>query len=154
MAQDVMGELTFVGHMQLVHLNLAISIVQRGPSRADCFSWPAGPSGLYTARSTYHCLCFGAQRVPFATCICRSWALLKCKIFVWLAVQHRIWTSDRGAKHGLQDQSSVCYTCLQEKDNAQHILIQCVYTWEVGHEGFNALNMSIRRPEVDGTLID
>ena len=124
--QDVTGDLTFVGHMQLVHLNLAISTVQRDPSRHDFFSWPADPSGKYTARSTYHHLCLGTQRVAFASFFWKSWALLKCKMFAWLALQHRIWTSDRRAKHGLQDSPSVCYTCLREEDDAEHILIQCL----------------------------
>lgn len=51
--QDVVGELTFVGHLQLVHLNLAISTVQRDTSVSDAFFWPADPSGVYSAKSTY-----------------------------------------------------------------------------------------------------
>ena len=54
---DINGELNFVGHLQLVHLNLAITTVQRDPSNPDCFSWPADPSGVYSAKSTY-------QRLP------------------------------------------------------------------------------------------
>lgn len=151
---DVVGELTFVGHMQLVHLNLAINTVQRDPSRPDCFSWPADPSGMYTASSTYHRLCLGVQRVPYAACIWKSWALLKCKIFAWLAVQHRIWTSDRRAKHGLQDQPSACYLCPQDEDNAEHILVHCVYAREVWHECFEALHLTTRRPTADDNLMD
>uniref|UniRef100_A0A8R7TT92 Reverse transcriptase zinc-binding domain-containing protein n=1 Tax=Triticum urartu TaxID=4572 RepID=A0A8R7TT92_TRIUA len=100
---DISGEVNFVGHMQLLHLNLAISTINRDPSKDDLFSWPADPSGSYTAKSTYIRLCQGAERPPYATCIWRSWAILKCKIFVWLAVQHRIWTLDRRARHGLQN---------------------------------------------------
>ena len=37
-------------------------------------------------------------------CVWRSWAPLKCKIFAWLAMQYRLWTSDRRARHGLQDE--------------------------------------------------
>ena len=88
--QDMDDDLSFMGHMQLVHLNLAISTVPREATRVDHFSWPADPSGQYTARSTYHRLCQGIQRVAYASCIWKSWALLKCKLFVWLAIQHRI----------------------------------------------------------------
>uniref|UniRef100_A0A8R7TJR7 Reverse transcriptase zinc-binding domain-containing protein n=1 Tax=Triticum urartu TaxID=4572 RepID=A0A8R7TJR7_TRIUA len=106
---DIRGEINFVGHMQLLHLNLAISTINRDPTSEDHFSWPADPSGSYMAKSTYHRLCQGAERAPYATCIWKSWAILKCKIFVWLAVQHRIWTSDRRARHGLQTASSPCF---------------------------------------------
>ena len=134
-------EINFGGHMQLLHLNLAISTVIREPSREDSFSWPADPSGTYTAKSTYYRLCLGAERVPYDTCIWKSWALLKCKIFVWLAVQHWIWNSDRRAKHRLQDAPSTCYTCLQDEGNAENILVQCVYAREVWNYIFDALSL-------------
>uniref|UniRef100_A0A8R7UVP5 Reverse transcriptase zinc-binding domain-containing protein n=1 Tax=Triticum urartu TaxID=4572 RepID=A0A8R7UVP5_TRIUA len=106
---DISGVVNFGGHLQLLHLNLAISTVNRVPLAEDSFSWPADPSGGYTAKSTYLRLCSGTERVPYAACIWKSWALLKCKFFAWLAVQHRIWTSDRRARHGLQDAPSACY---------------------------------------------
>uniref|UniRef100_A0A8R7RED1 Reverse transcriptase zinc-binding domain-containing protein n=1 Tax=Triticum urartu TaxID=4572 RepID=A0A8R7RED1_TRIUA len=151
---DINGELNFVGHLQLVHLNLAINTVQRDPSNPDCFSWPADPSGLYSAKSTYQKLCLGDERAPYASCIWKSWALLKCKIFIWLAVQHRIWTSDRRAKHGLQDRPSACYTCLQDEDNAEHILVQCGYAREVWHTCFQDLALNTRASVVDDTFLD
>uniref|UniRef100_A0A8R7PSA7 Reverse transcriptase zinc-binding domain-containing protein n=1 Tax=Triticum urartu TaxID=4572 RepID=A0A8R7PSA7_TRIUA len=103
---DISGDVNFVGHLQLLHLNLAISMINRDLASDDRFSWPADPFGSYTAKSTYIRLCQGAERAPYATCIWRSWAILKCKIFVWLAVQHQIWTSDKRARHGLQNASS------------------------------------------------
>jgi hypothetical protein len=59
--------------------------------------------------------------------IWRSFAPLKCKIFGWLAIRRRLWTSDRRAQHGLQDHLDPCGTCLQEEDNVDHILSQCLY---------------------------
>lgn len=76
-------------------------------------------------------LCSTLPRSPMAKCIWRSWAPLKCKIFAWLAMQYRIWTSDRRARHGLQDEPSPCYTCLQDQDDADHILSCCTYAREV-----------------------
>ena len=54
---DISGDVNFVGHMQLLHLNLAISTINCDPNREDSFSWPADPSGSYTAKSTYNRLC-------------------------------------------------------------------------------------------------
>nr|XP_040244157.1 uncharacterized protein LOC120963556 [Aegilops tauschii subsp. strangulata] len=151
---DLHGELNFGSHLQLLHLNLVVNTVILDPSSDDLFSWPADSSGRYTAQSTYHRLCLGTERVPFASCIWKSWALLKCKLFAWLAVQHRIWTTDRRARHGLQEVPSACYTCLQEEDNAEHILVQCVYAREVWHYTWNTLGLQGRIPEAHASLLD
>ena len=100
---DIRGDLSYMAHIQLIHLQHVIATTPRDLNTEDVFRWPCEPSRLYTARSTYERLCQGLVRSSMASCIWRSWATLKCKIFVWLAVQYRIWTSDRRARHGLQD---------------------------------------------------
>jgi hypothetical protein len=37
----------------------------------------------------------------------------KGKIFGWLALKYRLWTSDRRQRHGLQEDTAACYNCLQ-----------------------------------------
>ena len=83
--------------LQTVHLRHAIATVQRDELANDKFIWPHEKSGEYTAKSTYKQLCQGGIRASMAEAIWRSWAPLKCKIFAWLAGQHRLWTSDRRA---------------------------------------------------------
>jgi hypothetical protein len=39
-------------------------------------------------------------------------------------------TLDR-ARHGLQDLPNACYTCLQEEDNVDHVLVLCPYARHV-----------------------
>lgn len=56
---DVTGDLSFTTHMQLMHLGMVVNSVQRDLSSPDRFSWPADPSGVYTAKSTYRWLCDG-----------------------------------------------------------------------------------------------
>ena len=99
-------------------------------------------------------LCQGRERVPYASCIWRSWAPLKCKIHVWLTIQHRIWTSDRRARHGLQDHPSACFTCLQEEDNAEHIHLQCSYARQVWHKCIVGLNLEVAHPLGQDSLLD
>lgn len=98
---DVQGYISFTAHMQVANLCLTISTVPRNDQQPDQFIWPADKSGNYTAGSVYHRLCMGLLRSPTAECIWRSWAPLCCKIFAWLTVQYRLWTSDRRARHGL-----------------------------------------------------
>lgn len=118
------------------------------------FYWPADDKGIYTAKSTYSRLCMGLTRSPTAGGIWRSWAPLRCKIFAWLTVQYRLWTSDRRARHGLQDAPSPCFTCLQEEDNVDHILTQCPYAREVWHRCFEVLQINIQPPIQTDTFTD
>jgi hypothetical protein len=65
--------------------------------------------------------------------IWKNKATPKSKLFMWLVVQHRIWTVDRRVRRGLQTTTSVCFVYLQEEDNAEHIMMQCVMAREVWH---------------------
>ncbi|KAK1597004.1 hypothetical protein QYE76_048296 [Lolium multiflorum] len=76
----------------------------------------------------------------------------KSKLFVWLAAQHRIWTSDRRLRHGLQAHSSPCFLCLQEEDTAELILVQCVFAREVWHLCRQALRLNFEIPTTDSTI--
>lgn len=151
---DIQGELSFMAHIQVYQLCQAITTVDRADSEPDRFEWPCDVSGTYTARSVYSRLCLGLVTSPTAAGIWRSWAPLKCKIFMWLAVQHRLWTSNRRARHGLQDNPSPCYTCLQEEDDVDHILAHCVYAREVWHRCFDLLHINIQCPTQDTSFID
>lgn len=153
-AQDTQPQSTFGALLQMMHLRHAIATVPRDEQLDDNFAWPHDPSGVYSAKSTYTQLCQGGIRSSTATSIWRSWAPLKCKIFAWLAGQHRLWTSDRRARHGLQDTPSVCFTCLQDEDNAEHILVHCVYAREVWHTCFDTLQLSVTTPSCNDTFVD
>ena len=138
--------------MLLLHL-LAIATVIRDPDRPDKFTWPCAASGTYSAISTCNRLCQELPVCHYASAIWRSWAPLKCKIFTWLAAQYRIWTSDRRARHGLQDTASACFTCLQEEDNVDHIFMQCVYAQETWHCCLDAIQLPIQRPATTDTFL-
>jgi hypothetical protein len=81
-----------------------------------------------------------------------SFAPAKCKIFAWLAMKYRVWTSDWRARHGLQGQPDPCYTCLQEEDNVDHILTQCPYARQVWFDVFRSANLRIHEPGLDSNL--
>ena len=130
---DVPGTLAFRGAREVLVLWAAVSNVERNQTASDSFYWPWSKSGCYSARSTYNMLVQGRERFPLAEPIWKCWAAPKCKLFVWLASQHRIWTSDRRFRHGLQDRPSACFVCLQEEDTADHILAQCVFARQVWH---------------------
>ena len=82
---------------------MVIARVNRNLGAEDEFSWPWCRSGSYSARSTYRMISQGRTRFQLAQPIWRSLATPKSKLFIWLAVQHRIWTADRRFRHGLQE---------------------------------------------------
>ena len=149
---DLVGELPMEGFVQCVELCAAILQVERDIEVEDQFTWPCSSSGQYTARSTYARLCQGGERFAAAACIWEAKAPLKCKIFQWLAIRGRLWTTVRRAKHGLQEVPNACFVCLQELDSVEHILIKCAYAREVWHRSFCDAGLPDLAPTVEDEL--
>jgi hypothetical protein len=59
-------------------------------------------------------------------------ALLKVKLFFWLALHGRIWRADRRKRRGLQD-SAECALCSQDHETVDHLLVSCVFVRELWH---------------------
>jgi hypothetical protein len=121
---DVVGELSIEGWMQCALLWEEMERVPREGGRPDLITWKGSASSRYTTSATYDMICQGRISWEMAKPLWRSFAPLKCKIFGWLALRYRLWTSDRRTRHGLQEHSDPCPTCLQEEDNVDHILVQ------------------------------
>lgn len=126
--------------------------VPRDAQADDVFRWPCSKLGTYSARDTYKRLCLGREDFKASTWIWKSKAPLKCRIFAWLAIQYRLWTSDRRQRHNLQTQTSACFVCLQEEDTVDHLLLQCVYAREVWFQSSNELGVQIPTPTSEDTL--
>jgi hypothetical protein len=75
-------------------------------------------------------------------------------MFMWLAAQHRIWTSDRRVRHGLQAQTASCFVCEQEEDTAEHILVQCVHARQAWFTGSQLGPFAFTMPEQVSELRD
>jgi hypothetical protein len=81
-----------------------------------------------------------------------SFAPPKCKIFAWLALRYRLWTSDKRFRHGLQDRSAACFWCLQEEDALDHVLMRCLYARQVWFGCITAVGLNIVEPNRDSSL--
>lgn len=69
---DVHGELSFLGHMQVYELCQAMATVDRNTEMPDRFEWPCDVSGNYTTALTYKRLCMGHIQSTTAGCIWSS----------------------------------------------------------------------------------
>lgn len=99
--------------------------------------------GQYTTASAYKMLSEGGIRFQAHTAIWKSWALLLCKVFMWLTIQYRLWTSDRRLRHGLQDETSPCFLCEQEEDIVDHLLLQCAFARHVWYLCFFKVDIDL-----------
>ncbi|WVZ84633.1 hypothetical protein U9M48_031641 [Paspalum notatum var. saurae] len=84
----------------------------------------------FPRKSAYNAFFLGSVKFAPWKRIWKSWAPLRCKFFVWLAVKNRCWTGDRLLKHGLPHPSA-CLLCDQEDETIQHILGACVFSREI-----------------------
>lgn len=98
--------------------------------------WKWNNVGSYTSASTYAMIWEGSIHFSPASAIWKCWTSLSCKLFMWLATQYRLWTSDQRLRHGLQDQSSPCYICDQQEYSVDHILLRCGFARQVWHNSF------------------
>jgi hypothetical protein len=144
MAQDNQQQLTLRTYF--------IFGVPRDGRRPDQILWKGEVSGVYTTRATYNMLCQGRVTWSMAKPIWRSFAPPKCNIFGWLAIRRRLWTSDRRARHVLQDHPDPCATCLQEEDNVDHILTQCPYAKMVWFGCLRRVGSQLPEPQENTNL--
>jgi hypothetical protein len=98
---DIQGELTAEAARQCVQLWACINLVDRDIEEDDVLSWSCSANGVYSAKSTYDMLQSEGVEFPMADAIWKNGAPLKAKIFMWLTIQHRLWTADRRHRHGL-----------------------------------------------------
>jgi hypothetical protein len=149
---DIQGEMTAELWMQCLTLWEAVEIVERDGTRPDHISWKGVESGIYTAKGTYKMLCLGNVQWSMSEPVWGSFSLMKCKVFAWLALKYRLWTSDRRARYGLQEHLDTCYTCLQEEDNVDHILVLSPYARQVRCKVIRNANLRIADPGFTGNL--
>ena len=140
---DIVGDMDTDGLAQFIQLWEVLMEVHPTAGIEDKPVWAWTAHGDYSAVSAYRMLCEGGIRFQLSSAIWKNEAPLACKIYVWLAVQYRLWTSDRRFRHGLQDRTSPCYLCDQEEDNVDHILLQCVYARQVWFQCFTRANINL-----------
>lgn len=104
--------------------------------------WRWTPDGTYNARSAYNMMHTGAIKFRGHTLIWKTWAPLRVKIFLCLALKHRHWTADRRARHGLEAREN-CYLCDQAPGTIDHIIASCPNTQEVWFYVCQALGQNL-----------
>jgi hypothetical protein len=99
--RDVMHNVTPDILAEYITLWMVIDAISFDPTdpRPDEIIWTRTASGEYTASSAYHMQFQGSVESNFKTLIWQVWAPSRCKFFVWLMLQNRVWRADRLLLH-------------------------------------------------------
>jgi hypothetical protein len=93
---------------------------------------------MLTNKSFYSRFFSSLQMDDIATKVWRSTALLKCKIFCWLARKKRLPTNERWFRHHLG--SSATYLSCPRDEDTHHLLLRCPMAsevWRFFHHDFD-----------------
>ena len=103
--RDIAGALSPAALIQYVELwrMLQSATLSAGP---DVLRWKWTESGVYSAKSCYLALFHGSTTDAPWKLTWKTWAPLRIKIFIWLALQDRCWTADHLARRGLPHNDS------------------------------------------------
>jgi hypothetical protein len=115
---------------QLINVWSAVHNVHFTENEEDKIVWKLTSHGEYTATSAYKAQLLGTTATNFNILIWKPWAPRKCKTFAWLIIQNRVWTSDRLATRGWQN-NSFCPLCRHTQETALHLLAECRYTRKI-----------------------
>jgi hypothetical protein len=98
------------------------------PGVEDSHIWRLSSGGQYSAKSAYEGFFFGSMLFGHYERIWKTWALAKCRFFLWLVAHNKCWTADRLAWLGLpHPEPEQCPLRDQHDDTINHILISFVF---------------------------
>jgi hypothetical protein len=102
-------------------------------------------TGSYTARSAYLTQINGSFDDYECNKLWAAKAENKCKMFRWLILQNKVWTSDKVAKHGGQS-NTICQLCRSQTGTAIHMLAYCPYSIRVWQQLQNWVGAPLQPP--------
>ena len=138
--QDITGTLTAQSLSEYIILWQIVEAVELRVGVEDIIRWKWTTDAAYSARSAYLAFFQGTIHFEGAKPIWKTWAPQKVKLFMWLAVRQRIWTSDRRRHRGLTSDAT-CRLCDQEEETADHLLCTCSFTRQVWHTLLSVLGI-------------
>ncbi|WVZ85537.1 hypothetical protein U9M48_032454 [Paspalum notatum var. saurae] len=143
---DIRGALSVQVLVEYLQLWSLVDEVDLQPDTADRHIWRLSGHATYSSKSAYDAFFFGSISFGPWRRVWRTWAPLRCKFFVWLAIKNRVWTGDRLAKRGLPHPAT-CPLCDQAEETIQHILVSCVFAWQIWTLILNELGLLTMAPQ-------
>ena len=150
--RDLNSGLSVPAIMQYLSLWSIMSTFHLQPEVEDVFQWIWTANKCFTAKSAYLAFFEGRTIWPWHESIWECKAPLKYKIFAWKVAWNRCWTNDRRKRHGLTNDDS-CALCLQEKETAEHLLLQCPFSRVIWFEVLRGMGHASVAPLATSELL-
>ena len=83
----------------------------------------------------------------------QSWAPSKCKFFMWTVAHKNCWTADRLARKGLHHPAA-CALCDKTDETNDHLLVSCVFSWQVWFAVLHDLGLQVLAPQAGGKFFE
>ncbi|CAN6207223.1 unnamed protein product [Urochloa humidicola] len=96
----------------------------------DQITWTRTANGEYTAHSAYLLQFEGSVVSNFPKLVRKPWAPGRCKFFLWLLLQNRLWTADRLQRRGWVN-NYFCPLCERSLETAHHLFLECPFTLSI-----------------------
>jgi hypothetical protein len=102
-------------------------------------------NGNYSSHSAYEMQFHGSHTDYEWHRVWSAKVQTKCKLFVWLLLQNRLWTADRLNNHGRQT-NTICRLCHTHAETALHMMASCPFARSIW-QGLQAwLGTGLRAP--------
>jgi hypothetical protein len=99
----------------------------------DEIFWIRMPDASYSAKSAYEMQFEGSFQSPFPTNVCRVWAPSRCKFFMWLMLQKRVWTAYRLQRRQWPN-NYFCPLCYRNLETVHHLFVECPVVRQIWSE--------------------
>jgi hypothetical protein len=93
----------------------------------NTITWTIESSGEYSAKSACKIQFAGHLASNYKDIIWKAWAPPKCKFFVWLLLQDRLWTAARLQVRGWKN-NYFCALCERSLETAEHLFFECPFS--------------------------
>ncbi|TVU03236.1 hypothetical protein EJB05_51232, partial [Eragrostis curvula] len=137
---DITGGVT-VPALVRIKLWIRLRQIQLQPESEDMVQWRWTADGTFSSKATYEMTFQSSMALHGADRVWNTWCPAKVHFFSWLALQRRLWTSERRERHGLQEDAT-CILCDQEPESSDHLLLQCSYAKQIWWETWVSLGMA------------
>lgn len=151
--QDITGARTFPLIREFLQLWDIVQPINLTNDVPDKLIWRWTSSGTYSSASAYRMMFTGQYSIPGAKELHKTKAPTKVKFFMWLALLDRCWTSDRLARHHLNN-SGPCALCGQAPESIEHLLFAYVFSREVWFKLLRPPGLQNMTPSPQATLPD
>lgn len=110
-------------------------------SQEDTISWILTADGKYTAKSAYSVQFEGKTKCVAEVQTWKTKAPPRCKFFIWLVLQDRIWTAARLQRRGWPNEF-FCQLCIRNLETTRHLFCECHLTRKVWEEVANWIQVA------------